>query len=88
MQLENGVGMIRLFQDELEEALRKEQGDERERRVSMATSKKISSPLLNITLGKIKTLSSSFPFNCFNKSCPLQRKTENKKGRKGGTYEL
>ncbi len=28
VQLENGVGMIRLFQDELEEALRKEQGEE------------------------------------------------------------
>lgn len=37
LQLENGVGMIRLFQDELTEALLKEHGDQKERTVSMAT---------------------------------------------------
>ncbi len=162
VQLENGVGMIRLFQDELEEALRKEQGDERERRVSMATGvlaypyikkgiekiqkkfphvevklyqivneffgeritvaglitgqdllkqlngKELESVLIlpsvmlrsgedifldDITVHDIeKTL--QVPVNIIKSSGQdfldgiLQRKTENKKGRKGGTYEL
>ncbi len=38
-QLENGVGMIRLLIDEVEEALARRDGDERRREVSIATAK-------------------------------------------------
>lgn len=37
LQLENGVGMMRLLQDEFEEAFQELEGDERELEVSMAT---------------------------------------------------
>lgn len=39
LQLENGVGMIRLLKNEFAEALREKKGDEREREVSLATGK-------------------------------------------------
>ena len=39
LQLENGVGMIRLLKNEFAEALRERKGDEREREVSLATGK-------------------------------------------------
>lgn len=37
LQYENGVGMVRLFQDELEEELKKVAGDKRIRKISIAT---------------------------------------------------
>lgn len=37
LQLENGVGMLRLFMDEFEEAYRSLQGDNRKREISVAT---------------------------------------------------
>ena len=39
LQLENGVGMLRLLHEEFEEALAKCKGDEKERKISFATGK-------------------------------------------------
>ena len=39
LQLENGVGMLRLLHDEFMEALEKEEGDDKERVMSMATGR-------------------------------------------------
>lgn len=41
IQYENGVGMVRLFRDELAEALQYWQGDDRKRRVTLVTAKLI-----------------------------------------------
>ncbi len=45
-QLENGVGMVRLLENEIQEALGKVAGDERRRKVTIATGK-LAAPLLN-----------------------------------------
>ena len=53
IQLENGVGMMRLLIDEFTEHLDKIKGDDRKRRVSVATGKLAYPTLVQIT-GKIK----------------------------------
>ena len=45
LQLENGVGMVRLLENEVEEELEQLHGDERERTVTIATGK-LAAPLL------------------------------------------
>ena len=45
LQLENGVGMVRLFREEIREGLEKLAGDGRERSVSIATGK-LAAPIL------------------------------------------
>lgn len=45
LQLENGVGMVRLFRDEVAEALAECEGDDRERRVTIATGM-LAAPVL------------------------------------------
>lgn len=53
LQLENGVGMLRLFQDEFQEAFLELQGDERELEVSLATGV-LAFPYLQEALDKLK----------------------------------
>ncbi len=57
LQLENGVGMLRLLQDEFEEGFRKLKGDARVRRLSLATGK-LAYPYLKDML---KRLNQKFP---------------------------
>lgn len=45
LQLENGVGMVRLFREEIREGLKELPGDERERTVTAATGK-LAAPIL------------------------------------------
>lgn len=54
LQLENGVGMVRLLIDEFEEAFEELKGDERVREVSMATGV-LAYPYLEEMLGKLQT---------------------------------
>ena len=49
LQLENGVGMVRLLENEVQEALADCDGDERTRRVSIATGKAAAPLLLKLT---------------------------------------
>ena len=53
LQLENGVGMIRLLLNEFEEALEQEQGDDKKRELSLATGY-LAYPYLEQMLGKMK----------------------------------
>lgn len=53
LQLENGVGMIRLFQNELEEALKEKAGDRRKLHMSMATGK-LAYPYIRKALKDVK----------------------------------
>ena len=53
LQLENGVGMLRLLHDEFMEALEKEEGDDKERVMSMATGR-LAYPYLRKQLDKIE----------------------------------
>lgn len=53
LQLENGVGMIRLFQNELSEALAGRQGDDRKLTLSMATGK-LAYPFISGAISKVK----------------------------------
>lgn len=53
LQLENGVGMIRLLLNEFEEALEQEQGDDKKRELSLATGY-LAYPYLEQMMGKMK----------------------------------
>ena len=53
LQLENGVGMLRLLMDEFEEAYAEMQGDDREREVSVATGR-LAYPYLQQLLNKLQ----------------------------------
>ena len=53
LQLENGVGMVRLFWDEVQEELERLPGDDRERRVTIATGK-LAAPVLQEAVGQIQ----------------------------------
>lgn len=53
LQLENGVGMIRLLFNEFEEALEQEQGDDKKRELSLATGY-LAYPYLEQMMGKMK----------------------------------
>lgn len=53
LQLENGVGMLRLFMDEFDEGLASMQGDDRIREVSVATGE-LAYPYLQKMLDRIK----------------------------------
>lgn len=53
LQLENGVGMLRLLLDEFDEAYERLEGDDRTRHVSMATGK-LAYPYLKQMLDKLK----------------------------------
>ncbi|HIT68163.1 MAG TPA: DUF512 domain-containing protein [Candidatus Merdisoma merdipullorum] len=53
LQLENGVGMVRLFWDEVQEELERLPGDDRERRVTIATGK-LAAPVLREAVGQIQ----------------------------------
>ncbi|MBO5277917.1 MAG: DUF512 domain-containing protein [Lachnospiraceae bacterium] len=53
LQLENGVGMVRLFKNELAEALAAKTGDDRERHISMATGR-LAYPYLNQALEDVR----------------------------------
>ena len=52
LQLENGVGMLRLLTDEVEEELRGREGDERKHVVSIATGL-LAAPVLEELVSKI-----------------------------------
>jgi putative radical SAM enzyme (TIGR03279 family) len=51
LQLENGVGMLRLFIDEVNEELEKHQGDNRERNISLVTGVLAAPYLYTLSLG-------------------------------------
>ena len=53
LQLENGVGMVRLFWDEVQEELERLPGDDRERSVTIATGK-LAAPVLQEAVGQIQ----------------------------------
>lgn len=53
LQLENGVGMVRLLLDEFREALEREKGDSKYREVSLATGK-LAGPFLKILMDEMK----------------------------------
>jgi len=53
LQYENGVGMVRLFQDELEKELSRVKGDHRKREISLATGV-LAYPYLQKAIEKIK----------------------------------
>lgn len=57
LQLENGVGMLRLLQDEFQEALQGVSGDQRERNVTIATGK-LAAPCLEKLM---KMLNKKYP---------------------------
>ncbi|MBQ8184874.1 MAG: DUF512 domain-containing protein [Lachnospiraceae bacterium] len=57
LQLENGVGMLRLLQDEVEEALKEEQGHDRERKLTIATGM-LAAPCMEALMERIR---SKFP---------------------------
>lgn len=57
LQLENGVGMVRLLENEVEEAMSQETGDEREIECSIATGK-LAYPLI---CGLVKKVQEKFP---------------------------
>lgn len=59
LQLENGVGMLRLLKEEVKEALEAKMGDETERKVSIATGA-LAAPVLEELVNEIKQ---KFP-NC------------------------
>ncbi len=54
LQLENGVGMVRLFRDEVQEELERLPGDGRKRSVTIATGK-LAAPVLKEAVRKIQT---------------------------------
>ena len=57
LQLENGVGMLRLLEAEVKEALEETEGDDRERRLTIATGR-LAAPFL---AEHIKTIRKKFP---------------------------
>ena len=57
LQLENGVGMLRLLHDEFMEALEKEEGDDKERVMSMATGRLAYPYLLRL----VQAMKDKFP---------------------------
>ena len=57
LQLENGVGMVRLLDEEIRESLSGIAGDSRERRVTIATGK-LAAPILE---GHVKKITEKFP---------------------------
>ena len=57
LQLENGVGMLRLLHDEFMEALEKEEGDDKEREMSMATGRLAYPYLLRL----VQAMKDKFP---------------------------
>ena len=57
LQLENGVGMLRLLHDEFMEALEKEEGDDKERVMSMATGRLAYPYLLRL----VQAIKDKFP---------------------------
>ena len=57
LQLENGVGMIRLLEEEFTKALSEREGDSRSRRISIATGM-LAAPFIT---GHMQTLSRKFP---------------------------
>lgn len=57
LQLENGVGMLTLLLNEVRDALAMEKGDNRERRISLATGK-LAAPYLRIL---VKEIQKKFP---------------------------
>ena len=57
LQLENGVGMLRLLETEVKEALEETVGDDRERRLTIATGR-LAAPFL---AEHIKTIQKKFP---------------------------
>lgn len=57
LQLENGVGMLRLLHDEFMESLEKEEGDDKERVMSMATGRLAYPYLLRL----VQAMKDKFP---------------------------
>lgn len=53
LQLENGVGMLRLLMDEFEEGMRAENGDGRRRRISIATGR-LAAPVIRRLTGQFQ----------------------------------
>lgn len=53
LQLENGVGMLRLLQTEVEEALKERAGDQRTRHLTIATGK-LAAPYIQECIEKIR----------------------------------
>lgn len=55
LQLENGVGMLRLLEEEVQEELAHRKGDERVRRVSIATGK-LAAPFIQENVERVRTV--------------------------------
>lgn len=53
LQLENGVGMVRLFQEEVAQALEEREGDDRKRQLTIATGM-LAAPVIEEACGKMK----------------------------------
>ena len=53
LQLENGVGMLRLLREEVKQELENREGDQRELHLSLATGK-LAAPTLEMLVGKIR----------------------------------
>ena len=53
LQLENGVGMLRLLREEVKQELENREGDQRELHLSLATGK-LAAPTLEMLIGKIR----------------------------------
>lgn len=53
LQLENGVGMVRLLEEEVKEALKEHAGDDRKRRVTIATGE-LAAPFLEAHMERIR----------------------------------
>ena len=64
LQLENGVGMLRLLLDEVEEALENEQGDTRKREISLATGA-LMYPYIKKIISRIQEKFPNITVHCY-----------------------